>query len=330
MPDIQNTAISDSSKTDVAVNIFAKPFQTALSLLSLINHSKSHIGTIWLQFEPVGSKHDPIPAYFIAKYITDVLHLECQISQPDYWLDLNPPDENRLDEKSYRFGIRYQYAFENSPAEFLFLMHNDVFIFKDILGALIKNIGDYFAIGQLGQCWNCPAANFELMNEVMQSSACTPDNHLQIKPTKAQLQSLYRLAQEKGIFVRPYDVSDQSEFSVQPWPLPECRINEWACLLNLKLARSLCRPTGNGYPPGAYRQCGPLTLDIGVPWFRHMYANGFQAKHFDISTYLKHWVGTGNNTAIKYAYSEDRALNLLKKYYPGYMTWLKEITGKTF
>lgn len=329
-----NAQISPSDslpeKTDVAVNIFAKPFQTALSLLSLIKHSHDSIGTIWLQFEPVGSMHDPITSYFIADYLKEN-GWQVMLSQPNFWLDLEAIDQRKMNDPAYRAAIRYQCAFENSKSRLLFLMHNDVYIFRDILKPMIDNLGSAFAIGQIGQCWNCPASKREIANGILSQGPCSPDSYAQNETGWDELRAFYSKAREKGVFVRPYDVTGfDGEFKTQPWPLPECRVNEWACLLNLELAQPLCQPKGSLVPPGAYIHYGDCTLDIGVSWFRQMHGLGYRAKHIDVSKYLKHWVGTGNNTTIKYLFSEDRALKLLIREFPEYMQWLERKTGKTF
>ena len=316
---------------DVAVNIFAKPFQTALSLLSLLERCGRHIGTVWLQFEPVGSRHDPVTSYHIADYLREQLgEARVRVSQPDYWLDLNAADVTRLDDVAYRMGIRYQHAFENSTCDKLLLVHNDIFVVRDLVGDMLAHMGDAFAIGQLGQCWNCPASNADLMRDVMDAPPCTPEHYEQTRPDFAALQKLYALAHERGVFARPYDRAFAGEFDVQPWPLPECRINEWACLIDLKQVRPHCIPHGPCLSPGAYRQCGPVCLDIGVTWFRQMHARGMHARHFDIAPYMKHWVGTGKNTPRKYALAEDNALRLIRKHHPQWLSWLKARTGKDF
>lgn len=317
----------NNEKIDVAINIFAKPFQTSLSILSLIARSGSHIGSFWLQFEPAGSKFDSFPPYYIKRYISE-LGFTCNVWQPEIWLAREPPDPDRLCDKNYRMAIRYQHAFENSQSRLLFLTHNDVYILKDILGALKANMDDAFAIGQLGQCWNCPAHNTEIMREVMDSPPCSPDNYQNIRPNHQQLIKLYHTAREKGIFARPYEAENfEGEFARQPWPLPECRVNEWTCLLDLEKTRPLCIPYGKASPPGAFRHCASHNLDIGTPWFRDMHALGLHALNFDISPYVKHWVGTGNKSAGKYAKAEDNALNILKKYFPDYVKWLARQTG---
>lgn len=318
-----------AAPVDVAVNIFAKPYQTALSLLSLLRASGPHVGSIYLQFEPYGSEHDVVSPYLIAAWLTEQLGAErCCVFQPEYWLDLNAADMQRLHDPAYRYGIRYQYAFEHSKARLLFLMHNDVFVQKDILGAMLATRGDAFAIGHLGQCWNCPASRAELMQELFGLPPCGPGRQEDFRPDYAQLCALYARAVERGVFVRPYPEGFTGIFDRQPWPLPECRINEWACLLDLERTRPLTMPSGTALPPGAYRQCGPICLDIGVEWFRAMYAHGFHARHFPVADYLKHWVGTGKVTRRRYLLAENNALTLLKRHFPAYVDWLRRKSGK--
>lgn len=317
-------------KVDVAVNIFAKPYQTALALLSLVEHSGAHINSLWLQFEPVASKYDKLSPYLIGEYLGTELEWSVNGSQPDYWLDLNPPDLTRLSDKAYRMGIRYQGAFEHSQSRLLFIMHNDVFILKDLLGPMLEEMGDAIAIGQLGQCWNCPAANAEVMRQAFGASPCSPATYEAFRPTREQLVKLYANARKLGVFARPYDTDGfRGEFEKQPWPLPECRVNEWACLLDLERSRPLCIPFGPGLPPGAFGTLAAHNLDTGVPWFRQMHAAGFHARHFDIHSYVEHWVGTGNNTPSHYTFSEERALGLLRKNYPDYLKWVIKRQAQT-
>ena len=322
--ELQNTTGQGwSDKIDVAMNIFAKPYQTALSVLSLLKHSGRHVGNVWLQFEPYGSQHDIVSPYAIAQYLTVMIGDRCRVFQPDYWLDLNAADPARLDDAAYRYGIRYQYAFEHSMSRRLFLMHNDVLVLQDVLGFMLEQMGEAVAVGHLGQCWNCPAHVDALTREVMGRGPCGAEQYMEFRPDYGQLQQLYALAQQKGIFARPYDRGFAGIFDQQPWPLPECRINEWACLLDLEASRPVCVPCGPVLPPGAYRQCGPVCLDIGVEWFRGMHARGRFARHVDLSRHLKHWVGTGKVTPRRYALAEENALKILLMRFPDYCDWLR-------
>lgn len=317
-----------SEKVDVAINILGKPWQTALSILSLIQWSGEHINKFWLQFEPVGSKFDSLSPYAIVKYLHE-RGVKYELSQPAVWLACNVPAAETFKSAESRYSIRYEHAFENSKARLLFLMHNDIWVRADIICVLKENMGEAFIIGELGQCWNCPAANEEVSREVMGQGKCTPDNYHDYKPDYQQLCALYRTARDKDIFVRPYDTENfEGEFKKQPWPLPECRVNEWACLIDLEKTRPLSLPWGKAWPPGTFRKCGSFNLDTITPFFRDIHAQGLYAKNVNVRKYLKHWVGTGNKTPGKYAFSEDRAKGLIEKNYPHYMDWLKSAGEK--
>ena len=319
----EKAAVQD---VDAAINVFAKPWQTALSLLSLHKQSGSHIREYWLQFEPVGSKYDAISPYTMVPYLINELGLRVHVYQPEEWQARKPASLERLREKNYRKQLRYGDAFENSRNHFLFITHNDVFFRRDLILALKHNISDAFAIGKLGQCWNCPASNAEIMASVMGLPPCTPDRYMELRPTFEQLGKLYQKAREINFPARPYEREHFSEeFARQPWPLPECRINEWAFLLNLELARPYAIPFGTAWPPGAYRDCSGHNLDVVTPLFRDLHAQGLHAKHFDPSDYMNHWVGTGNKSPARYAYSEDRAKKLLEKFFPDYVKWVDGI-----
>lgn len=312
-----------NGKIDVAINIFAKPFRTSLAILSLLKACGGRIGTLWLQFEPMGIGVDQVPPYLIYDYLKEECLANCRVSQPKIWLAREAVTAADFANPERRLAIRYQTAFERSKARLLFLLHNDVFIYKDILGPMSESLGDAFAIGQLGQCWNCPASHEGLMREVLGRGACKPAFYSAFRPDHQGLCALYEAAQAQKIFVRPYELG-QGEFASRPWPLPECRVNEWACLINLEKSRGLCQPNGPAYPPGAYRACGEYNLDIGVPYFRDLHKSGLAAKNFELAPYLEHFVGTGKNTPLRYAKAEGKALQLLRRHFGAYVEWVKK------
>lgn len=312
-------------KADVAVNVFAKPFQLSLAILSLLDQSREHVGTIWFQFEPYGSEFDRVNPYLIYEYLKEENIAPCEVSQPAYWLARNCPDPSRMNDPEYRYGIRYQYAWEKSAASYLFIIHNDVYFFKDLLGHLLAQIGDAAAIGEIGQCWNCPAAKKELTEAVCGSPPCRREEYQNFKCDYAQLRTLYSSAQKSGIFVRSYNANSFREgYQSQPWPLPECRVNEWACLVNLEKTRPLTAPYGDVPPYGAFEPCGDLHLDIAVAWFRGIHRHGLFCRHVNVRDYLQHWVGTGNKSRARYAHAEANALAILKKRFPDYVEWVKQ------
>ncbi len=311
----------ESSAVDVAINVFAKPYQTALSILSLLKQSKSTIDTIYFQFEPYGSQYDNCSPYIIAEYI----HEQAICFQPQQWIALQPVNISKTNDPKYRYAIRYQYAWEHTNKKYLFIMHNDVFFLKDIITDMIKNIGDAIAIGKIGQCWNCPAANHYIMEQLVPKHVpCNPQNYQDFHPTFSDLKKIYDIAIKKNIFVRPYPEGWKENFHNQPWPLPECRVNEWACLINMEQAVPLTIPSGPGFPFGGFQKCGPICLDTGVAWFRSMHQQKKYACHMDIHSYVQHWVGSGKMDKKKYLYAEEHACYLLTKHFPDFVYWCKQ------
>lgn len=308
-------------KVDVAVNILGKPWNTALSLLSLVDKSGDKIGKIWTQFEPVGIKYDTWNPYLIVHYLREK-GFDCVAVQPDKWLAREAVGEKELESWDTRSRIRYETAFERTRAKYLLIIHNDIFVLKDLIGPMLANIGDAFSIGQVGQCWNCPASKPSVTKKVMNRAPCERERYWEFKPNADELRGLYAEARAQGIFARPYDAENfKGEFSERPWPLPECRINEWAWMINMEKARPLAVPYGDAWPQGAYRLCAGISLDIGSAFFRDLSARGLLARHMDLSPYMKHWVGTGKNTPMRYAKVEDNAKRLVEKHYPQFIAW---------
>lgn len=329
---------------DAALNIFAKPWETALSVLSLIKYAGKRLGVLHLQYEPFGSRYDLLDPALLPRYVREELGRDCALFQPEHWLDLKAPDPARLHDPAYRLGIRYQAAFEHSNARHLLLLHNDVFVYKDLLGALLDAAERAeaergqapFAVGSIGQCWNCPARDSSLMRALFGRAACSPESFEEFRELfagengPARLHALYGEARKRGIFVRPYDAS----FDRLSWPLPECRVNEWACLIDREQTRPLTIPLGDALPPGAFAPCADaatgraeagerdVTLDTGVAWFRGMYGHGLRAAHLPVEALMKHWGGTGKNTERAYRLAEDNARSLLERHFPAFIRWL--------
>ena len=197
-------------KVDCAINVFGKPYQTALALLSLLRHSGAHIDTVYFIIEPNSAGNfDPL----IARLPKVVCYT------PRDWLWTNPVDPRRLGDDGYRLSIRYQYAWERSDKRYLFTTHNDCIYIRDIVGAMLA--------------------------------------------------ALYGTEPPAGRVKRRYDQPGFDPwFEREPWPLPECRINEWAAMIDLSLARPLTMPIGEALPFGAFSHSGSDTLDTGVAWFR--------------------------------------------------------------
>lgn len=310
-------------KVDAALNIFAKPYQTALSVLSLLRWSGRHIDRIHMQFESKGSRYDSAPPYAVAEYLGD----RAVVTQPEIWLKRDPVAPARLADHGYRMSIRYQHAFEHTNKRFLFVLHNDVYFLKDIVAAMLERVDGAFAIGGLGQCWNCPASSAEVVQAAgLGETACSPARYTEFQPNFEELSRLYAAAKEKGFPARAYADGWGTEYTAaEPaWPLPECRVSEWACLVDVKQTRAHTAPEGPVMPFGAFEACGDLIYDTAVAWFRDLNRLGLRARHMGLGGYMRHWVGHNRMTEQRYAEAEGWARRILEKEYAEFADWCRK------
>jgi hypothetical protein len=316
-------SMRQSEKVDVALNIFGKPYQTALSVLSLLRFCDRHIDRFFLQFEPKGMRYDSAPPYAVAAWLGD----RAVVTQPELWISDSPADISRLSDPVYRLAIRYQPAFEHSLRRRLFIMHNDVLITKDIIGAMLAVLGDAFAVGSVGQCWNCPASRPDLVRQAgLGETPCSPERYADFRPDFAALLRLYDLAGQNRVKVRPYREGLAARYRENAWPLPECRVNEWGCLIDLEKVRH-CTPSYASVPPfGANEACGNACLDTGVAWFRelHRLHPELRARHFALEAYLRHRVGSFRMSRELHLQAEWQARSLLEKSFRPFVSWCRE------
>lgn len=312
---------------DVSINVYGKPYQTALSLLSLLRFSGEYIGRIYVVMEPQQPEYDPLSSLEWLPYLGDL----CEIYTPLHWNWINTTITSRLHNEDYRLSMRYQYAFEKSKNNYLFLMHNDIYVFGNIISGLMNEIGDAIIAGEVGQCCNCPASMLKSWQDGAGFvQACSSEKYQQFKPSFEELVEIYNSA--KGIpRVRPYWEQWGLEFKENPWPLPECRVNEWACLINMQKARKVTMPLGPVLPFGAYVSAGSQTMDIGAAWFRGVHNLGFRARHVDVYKWLEHSIG--HPKLFKqdlYRWAEKQAAERLEREYPAFVEWCKQNTSNMF
>jgi hypothetical protein len=236
-------------KVDIAICAYGKPYHTAVSLLSLLDHSGAHIDKIYFQEE----KSQPFDSdfSFIKSHVTDADIIHYVPSMHHGW---HPNDSNRLSEEGYRTSIRYQYAWENTDKNYLFILHNDCRFSHDIIGDMLSKLdgSDYTGVGPIGQCWNCPAHH---------AGVCDGSRYESYTPSYEDVCDL--IAKHPSPRISPDTVDRQ-----QPMPLPECRLNEFYCLINISKVRDVVSPKGE-VPP-----IGMMGLDTGVDWFRQLVLRG--------------------------------------------------------
>ena len=297
-----------SKQVDVIINVCGKVHQTALALLTLDQVSGQHIDRIYFTEENT-TQHNVEMHGGHHEFVRERLKEKITYFMPEQWNYCFGMDENKLGNETYRHSIRYQYGWEKSNKDYVLIIHNDATFHSDVVGAMLEAIGDNIAIGHIGQCWYCPAAFL---------GKCSPDTYTDYKPTFAQMRDMYRTTvAPEGFYTRAYHLPQMHPmFQKQPWPLPECRVNEWCALIDMKKARGITSPQGRVTPFGAILSVGKQILDVGCQWFRDVHLRGYTCKNFDIYKYMYHDVPpTGQPTLIdkdRYLVSELAALKRLQ------------------
>jgi hypothetical protein len=287
---------------DVVVNVYGKPYQTAVSLWSLMKFSQKHIGKIYVILEK--TQPDGFDENLLKRLLVG---LPIEYYTPPYffgwWEGRRKGLINKilLKFKAYRYSIRYQYAWEKSKAPFLFLMHNDMLVFDDLIGHYLTKIGSHVGIGQIGQCWNCPAFQ----------THCDGNRYWDFRPSAQQMVDLYAGRPDSRANVHGLVGLDQGS-----WPMPECRLNEHAALIQMSVAKPITCPNGTVQPIGIKNR-----IDIGISWFNGMSLAGFRMVNESYEPFAKHaWTnGTDCGHASlfdldQYAREEEVAKQELTKY----------------
>ena len=296
---------------NVAINVFGKPVQTALTLLSLDRHCGRHLGKIYFTEENPRSplerwrNRSQIRCLDLCllgnhQFVFEHFGRKLEIFRPKHFLFTHNLSPLRVGFVDYRHSIRYQYAFENSDSDFLFLTHNDCHYLGDLVGAMLDRLGDHTGAGAIGQCWNCPAFS---------ANYCDGDRYLDYRPTLEELRRLYEHHPSGRHYHRRNFCKSVRK---DPWPLPECRLNEWAALINLRLARPATVPLGSACPLGTLYQA----MDTGVEWFRNVSKLGHRFLNVPLDGYVEHAMGHSSlNHEETFLARELGALRVLEQEY---------------
>ncbi len=229
-----------NAKVDVAINVFGKVHQTALSLLSLIECSGKHIDKIYFQEEACTAEYEFKSHDAILKYFGDKI----EHYVPKYWNGIDPNDMERASSsEDYRLSIRYQYGWEKCKRRYLLTVHNDIEVTTDIVANLYNELDGNTGIGEIGQCWWCPAG---------QKGLCDSERYTEFKPSYQYLMKIYNKDMDYTQR-RAYNFGLSDQYKQNAWPLPECRLNEWCALIDMDKARKDTIPIGSAVP--LVREC---------------------------------------------------------------------------
>ncbi|GAA4438986.1 hypothetical protein GCM10023091_20520 [Ravibacter arvi] len=287
-------------KVDVCVNYYGKPYQTAVTLLTLWKHSSRHINKIFLVIEKI----QPYYQYHVIPLLKYYLrNLPVTYVYPRYFYYAGNPDESWLTDPEKRYGLKYQYALEHSDQQYLFMTHNDCLYEEDLLGNMLqkateKNVA---GIGLVGQCWNCPAFKAQLCDSTRFENFIPSRDQLKelvdkYNPPRAEIH--YKLIGEGLIH-----------------PLPECRLNEYACLINVPLYQQNVVPKGDVLPFGGSWH----GTDWGAIWFHSMVNKGYRFINFPFEPLMKHAPFSANGSGHR-ADSENDLYNSTEDDAKAYLT----------
>lgn len=291
-------------KIDVCVNVFGKPWQTLVTLRSLYRHSGPLIDTLYFIEEARQPAHEKL-GWAIEELVRSGVRMAHFVPRHHLWVSRTDIQRFR-DDREYRHSVRYQYAIEATDKKHLLLIHNDVLFQDDVVTPLVTHIRDHFGIGRIGQCWNCP---------LHAEGRCDSTRFQEVSMTYDDVMEIVQRHPESRTHQNRHLID-----TVNPMPMPECRINEWCCLIDVGTYRKEVVPRGNVPPIG-----GHFRVDTGDAWFAGMVRNGHQAVHYDISRHLVHGYfsdGAGHPSLFfeeRYSREETSA----KEYY------LREFAGTT-
>lgn len=287
-------------KIDVCLNVLGKPYQTIVTLKSLLKHSGQHIDKIYLIEEFKQTKD-----YDFELIKKELNYDNLERYKPKFHLWINFTDLGMVHRnEDYRLSLRYQYGLEKTNKTHMLLIHNDVLFQSDIVGELLKENETLFGIGSVGQCWNCP---------LFLESVCDGDK-LEKNIEDLNYNDVIVFVDKRKETRTYLQVRNQIN-KQKPLPMPECRINEWCMLINVDLYKKEVLEKNEVVPFGGYFQ-----MDIGDLWFRNMVDKGYKFKNFEITKYLTHAyfsnASNGHSSLFdnqKYIFEEKEAKKYLEE-----------------
>ncbi len=239
-------------KVDVAIQSYKKPELLIYTLLSLKKHSGKHIDIIYINDD--GSSDEQFAVYESRQFQDAMSPIKIKTrrnkNRMGWWYapvkGLNPKWGNITEKtlknikfnikskaiKAERSDVRYQWAIDNTDKEFLFILHDDIIFYADVIELYInslKSMENPGAVGDLGQCWRCGHA----------IKGCNPKKIL------------------SGTIPDP-SWPDYKNDTKNRWP---CRLNEWCLMIAINAAKTIEERDNVLF--GNYDNKG----DIGAYWF---------------------------------------------------------------
>ncbi|GAA4440719.1 hypothetical protein GCM10023091_24740 [Ravibacter arvi] len=264
---------TSEKKVDVCVLFYGKAYNTIVTIKSLLHYSGQYIDTIYLIHEKM-QPHNDVSGFF--KVLDVFRDYKKVVYKPAYFYGLGGVDYERAkNDDAYRWSLPFQYALEHTDKKYLLVLHNDVLFHGDVVGSRMAYMNDtghtYAGIGSLGQCWNCPLHH---------GQGC---NGYTFQEHKVTAETYYELA-NRYPDLRRLDIGRRLVENGRVFPLPECRMNEHAALINTAIYRKECLPEGDSVCFGAVWD----GADLGTVWFYQMVNKGYAFKQVILEDHGTH------------------------------------------
>lgn len=249
-------------KVDVAIQSYKKPESLIYTLFSLKKYCGNYVDTVYINDDCSGNN---ILEYYqkeeLQKRMFPIkIKIRKNIKPSGYsytlltkemWKKKNVQDKlklighlflNRLKIVSTSDDIRYQWAINSTDKKYIFLIHDDIKFFDDVLKLYIENMekdNNIAIVGDLGGSRRCPYGPC--------GQKCSPEKIMNnIYPSKD-----YPLTGKEASFFH----------KILGRKRRNCRINEWCCLIRVGVANELSDKYGIYF--GNYEGGG----DVGTYWF---------------------------------------------------------------
>ncbi|MBP6387396.1 MAG: hypothetical protein KA313_09005 [Pseudarcicella sp.] len=300
-----------TNKVDISLVFYGKPYNTMVTIESLMRVSGQWIDKIYLTHE----KKQPHGDWDGIFKIIDIFKnkkinghtVNLVIFKPKYFMSVGFKDlASTLKNKDLRQSIMFQYPLETSDKKYLCTVHNDMLFHKDMIPDMIKkmesNPTKVAGVGSVGQCWSCPAGpNW--------GNVCQSNNYFNYVPTQKEAIDLH---QKHHTPRKDLDIKIIESGRVHP--LPECRLNEYFAMIDTEKYRKNTIPNGNIPCYGANWE----GADLATSWTYEMHHLGYIFKHITLEDYVQHapfdLTKSGTEATFnsnKYLVSENNA----KKYF---------------
>lgn len=276
-------------KIDVAIQSFKKPESLIYTLLSLKKYCGDYIDTIYINDDCSGGdlinyyKDDILkkrlyPIKIKIRVNTKPSGYTYTLLTKEMWNKKNTIEKIRLlghlfigRLKFYKNpdDIRYQWAINNTDKKFIFLIHDDIKFFDNVLKLYIDEINKNDNIAIVGDLGGCKFCEFGPCGK-----NCSPEK---IMKKEYPCKEYPITGKKKNILLRLLGRYNR-----------HCRINEWCCLIRVSVAKRLKDDYGIYF--GNYEGGG----DVGTYWFEKIIELGYDfldplPKFDNRKKYYLHW-----------------------------------------